>query len=112
MPKDSTEVIKQTKLAADTARKYKAEAALHDKRVKDLYGTAVEAFLQHRGKLAKSGEQVPYLVSPQDDGGREVNVTLPFSLMQKVVMAAEADGVSSRRLLYTALMHFSATRLK
>lgn len=112
MPGDTTEVMKQTKMEPDLARKYKAQAALNDKRIKDLHADAIEHFLRHRAGLTKSGQRIPYLVSHDDEGAREVNVTLPFGIMKKAVTAAEEDGVSARRLLYTALLFYADTRLK
>ena len=101
-------VLRQTGASEQFIRALRRLASDQGLLLRDLYGEALSDFLRHRDVVKRKREVVEYLASPQRP--KVVNVRLTADLTQAVDQAAEADDVSSARLIYTALVRYARER--
>jgi hypothetical protein len=98
----------QTGVSPELWSVLKAHAALQRVSLYDLHREVILLFLEHREALRKEGHQAHYLSSPR--GARPYNLRMPATLAEQVQALSEKDNVSTRRIVFSALVHFAMSR--
>lgn len=98
-------ILRQTSVHPDVIQGLKVFAAVNRKLLIDVFELAMTEFLEYRTGLLKEKRKAVYLVGPSD--AQKLNVRLAKSVAGQVDKAAEKDGVKTRRLVYTAIIHFA-----
>jgi hypothetical protein len=104
----TNDYVIQTSVSDELAGALKAYGALKNVLLFDVFVEAIEDFFKHRQMIQRKRQSMPYLISPK--GAKYFNVRIPAKLAERVQTAADEDNVAARRLAYTALVHFAATR--
>ena len=98
-------INQQTSVQPELAAQLKVHAAQHGILMMDLYEDAIKSLLNHRRDSRKEGSTLIYATSPHS--GKPFNMKITPGLKARVEKAAKQDGVSVRRFLYTALVHYA-----
>ncbi len=102
------DIFLQTGVSLELWGALKAHAALRHVSLYHLHQEVILLFLEHRETLRNERHPAPYVSSPR--GARPVNVRIPVRLAAQVQALSEKDNVSTRRILFTALVHFAMDR--
>lgn len=72
--------------------------------LKNIFADAVTSLLNEREERGS----IDYLAGPmQGPGDLPLNVALPQDVMDRVAKVADDDGISRRRVIYTAVIRFA-----
>lgn len=102
--------LKQTEVTEDVKHAYKLHAVQNRQLLQTVYDEAVADFLKSRAALAKEKKAPEYKVPSKGPGKQEpkpLNVRIREDLAEKAEKASADDGISDRRLIYTALIDYA-----
>jgi hypothetical protein len=98
----------QTGVSLELWGALKAHAALGHVSLYHLHQEVILLFLEHREALRNERHPAPYLTSPR--GARPFNIRIPAGLAAQVQALSKKDNVPTRRILFTAVVHFAMSR--
>lgn len=104
----TTTVRLRVPLAAHIHAAYRTYASLSDKRLKDVQTLAITSFLDERASAGARAEHA-YFAAPRET--KSVTVVLEPSLARRITSIADADRVSGRMLIYSALVQYHTSTI-
>ena len=102
----SSDVRLRVALDPDIHARYRAYAVLTHARLRDVHAKAIELLLNSRN----SGKTPSYFIAPRETESVTLVITAALSSASRA--AAEADGVSTRGLIHTALMRYYTAKIQ
>lgn len=99
------EVVIQTAVSLHLAGGLKGHAAFNMKLLFDVFVEAMEQFVDYSRQMHQQRRTIEYYVSPR--AAKDFNVRIPEKLARRLQIMADEDGVSLRRLAYTALVLYA-----
>ena len=103
-----TPVRLRVPLPAHIHTAYRTYASLSAKRLKDVQTLAINTFLDERAKELGRTEH-SYFAAPRET--KSVTVVLDSGLARRITSIADADRVSGRMLIYSALVQYHTSTI-